>query len=59
MSSLNCHRCGKLCNSKGGLTNHLKSCISKIKNNSPKKNIIKKDTKNIPKSVNYKGFGLI
>ena len=36
MSSFNCHRCGKICKSTGGLTNHLKSCISKIKNKSSK-----------------------
>ena len=37
MSSFNCHRCGKPCKSTGGLTNHLKSCISKIKNKPEKK----------------------
>jgi hypothetical protein len=58
MSSLNCHRCGKICKSKGGLTNHLKSCIGKIKNNSTKI-LSKKDFKNIPENVYYKGRNMI
>lgn len=58
MSSLNCHRCGKICKSKGGLTNHLKSCISKIKNNS-KRMISEKTLNNIPENVYYKGRNMI
>ena len=60
MSSFNCHRCGKICKSTGGLTNHLKSCISKIKNkssksdnNSSKKGILTSNkTKDVKKSIN-------
>ncbi len=58
MSSLNCHRCGQICKSKGGLTNHLKSCISKIKNNS-KKILSEKTLKNIPENVYYNGINMI
>ena len=58
MSSFNCHRCGKPCKSTGGLTNHLKSCISKIKNK-PEKNISKEDsTKDLGMRKIFKRFDL-
>ena len=31
MSTLKCHRCEKICTSKGGLTNHIIKCIDKSK----------------------------
>jgi hypothetical protein len=58
MSSFNCHRCKKICKSNGGLTNHLKSCISKIKNK-PEKNISKENLKNTPQTVKYKDRDMI
>lgn len=57
MSSLKCHRCNKICKTKGGLTNHLKSCINKIKNKPTPKNedlkscIIKIKNIQIPKDL--------
>ena len=30
-SMYNCHRCNKQCKSKGGLTNHLKTCMQNLK----------------------------
>lgn len=32
-SLLICNHCNKICKSKSGLTNHIRSCINKIKNN--------------------------
>ena len=58
MIYFNFHRCGKPCKSTGGLTNHLKSCISKIKNK-PEKNISKEELKNTPQTVKYKGRDMI
>jgi hypothetical protein len=45
MSTLKCHRCEKICTSKGGLTNHIKNCIDKSK-----KNVITKPKNDINKS---------
>ena len=37
--SLTCDRCNKICKSKSGLTNHLKSCIRNIKKSTKSKSI--------------------
>lgn len=49
-----CHRCEKTCKSKGGLTLHLKSCISKI--HQKKK---KRSAKHKAQTVIHNGFEMV